>query len=87
MFTLRANLEKRLNYVCQAIFKYFAEKNIVNILSFTETYSTQHIYAFKMYRMSERYFMVNNSQTQAYLIDENGIDRDGVDAIKARFWG
>ncbi len=87
MFTLQAGTVERLNYVAQAIFKYFAENGIQNVFSPVEQYATQYVYTFKLYRKNEKYFMVNNSQTQAYLIDESTILRDDIDEIKSTFWG
>lgn len=86
MFTLQAGTVDRLNYVAQAIFKYFSETGIQNVFSPIEQYTTQYIYTFKLYKKDEKYFMVNNSQTQAYLIDESTIIRDDVDEIKNIFW-
>lgn len=85
-FTLQAASTERLNYVAQAIFKHFSKSGLKNIFSTTEKYSTQYIYAFKTYRKNGKYFMVNNSQTQAYLIDNLSIMRDDVDKIKSVFW-
>ena len=88
MFTLQAGMIERLNYVAQAIFKYFSEANfILKVFSPIESYSTQYIYTFKLYRKNNKYFMVNNAQTQAYLIDEFCIRRDDVKEIKETFWG
>ena len=86
MFTLQTGMMERLNYVAQAIFKYFSEAGVKNIFSMAERYSTQYIYTFKVYRKNEKYFMVNNAQTQAYLIDSFSILRDDVDEIKSIFW-
>lgn len=86
MFTLQTGMKERLNYVAQAIFKYFSESNTQSVFSPIENYSTQYIYTFKLYRKNNKYFMVNNTQTQAYLIDEFGIKRDDVDEIKEIFW-
>jgi hypothetical protein len=78
---------EKLNYVAQTIFKYFAEVGIRNVFSPIENYSTQYIYTFKLYRKNGKYFMINISETQAYLIDKSSIKRDGVDEIKNIFWG
>ncbi len=86
MFTLQTGMMERLNYVAQAIFKYFSEDGMKNVFSAIESYSTQYIYTFKAYRKSGKYFMVNNAQTQAYLIDKTGIVREDVDEIKNIFW-
>ncbi|MEZ9576236.1 MULTISPECIES: hypothetical protein [unclassified Vibrio] len=86
MFTLQTGTVERLNYVAQAIFKYFAENGIQDVFSPIEQYATQYVYTFKLYRKSEKYFMVNNSQTQAYLIDGPTILRDDADEIKRIFW-
>lgn len=87
MFTLKSGLLERLNYVAQALFKYFSENTSQNVFSPVERYSTQYNYTFKLYRKNEKYFMVNNTQTQAYLLDKFGIKRDDVDEIKEEFWG
>jgi hypothetical protein len=56
------------------------------VLSPNESYSTQYFYTFKVYRKNNKYFMANNKQTQAYLIDEVGIKRDDVDEMREIFW-
>ena len=86
MFTLQAGTVERLNFVAQAIFKYFAGNGIQDVFSPIEQYATQYVYTFKLYRKNEKFFMVNNSQTQAYLIDGSTILRDDVDDIKSIFW-
>ncbi|RVT46319.1 hypothetical protein EMM73_10135 [Rheinheimera sediminis] len=86
MFTLKMGIMERLNYVAQAIFKHFVAAGLKNIFSTTENYFIQYIYTFKVYRKNGKYFMVNNSQTQAYLIDDSSIMRDDVDKIKSAFW-
>lgn len=88
MFTLRAGMMERLNYVADAIYNYFSENSIPNVFSpATELYTSQYIYSFHLYRKNETYFMINNSQTQAYLIDGAAILRDDIDEIKRVFWG
>lgn len=87
IFTLQAGTVERLNYVAQAIFKHFTEAGIQNVFSPIEQYATQYIYAFKLYRKDGKYFMVNNSQTQAYLINKSSILRNNADEIKTLFWG
>lgn len=86
MFTLQVGTVERLNFVAEAIFNYFAEKGMQNVFSSIEQYATQYVYTFKLYRKFKRFFMVNNSQTQAYLIDGSTILRDDVDEIKSIFW-
>lgn len=86
IFTLQAGTVERLNFVAQAIFKYFTENSIQDVFSPIEQYATQYVYTFKLYKKSEKYFMVNNSQTQAYLIDGSTILRDDVGEIKSIFW-
>lgn len=87
MFTLQAGTMERLNYVAQAIFEYFAEIGIQNVFSAIEQYATQYIYTFKLYQKNAKYFMINNSRTEAYQIDESKILRDDVDEIISIFWG
>ena len=86
MFTLQVGMVERLNYVTQLIFKYFLDTGIQNVFSLIEQYNTQYIYTFKLYRKNKKYLMVNNSQTQAYLINESTFMRDDVDRIKNIFW-
>lgn len=86
MFTLQSRTVEQLNYVAQAVFEYLAENGIKNVFLPAEKYAVQYIYTFKLYRKNDRYFMINNSQTQAYLIDDLGIFRDDVDAVKCAFW-
>lgn len=86
MFALQSRTVEQLNYVAQAVFEYLAENSIKNVFLPAEKYAVQYIYTFKLYRKNDKYFMINNSQTQAYLIDDSGIFRDDVDAIKCAFW-
>lgn len=86
MFTLQTGMMERLNYVAQAIFKYFAEDGVQNVFSATERYSTQYIYTFKVYRRNGKYLMGNNTQTKVYLIDKSSIMRDDVKEITNTFW-
>jgi hypothetical protein len=86
MFTLQAGMIERLNYVAQAIYNHLSKIGIQNVLSPNESYSTQYFYTFKVYRKNNKYFMANNKQTQAYLIDEVGIKRDDVDEMREIFW-
>lgn len=87
MFTMRAGMQERLDFVARAIFKKFAENNVGNTLSFTDNYATQYQYTYKLFHKNNRYFMINNAQSQAYLIEKKGIRRNGVDSIKEDFWG
>lgn len=83
MFKLQAEVSEvteRLNCVTQAIFK------LRGVLLPFEIYSTKYIWAFHLYQKNEKYFMINNSQTQAYLIDKEGIKRDDVGEIQDIFW-
>ena len=86
MFTLKVGMMIRLNYVAKAIFKCFQDTGIKDVFSPFEQYATQYIYTFHLYKKDEKYFMVNNHQTQAYLIDASTILRDDVDEIKSIFW-
>jgi hypothetical protein len=86
MFTMMQGMQARLDFVAGAIFQRFAQNNIGNTFSFTDQYATQYQYTYKLFHKSSRYFMVNNAQTQAFLIDRNGIQRDDVDRIKQNFW-
>ena len=91
MFTLQFGMNERLNYVAQSIFTHFSENGIENVFSPIDHYATQYIYTFKLYRKNDpsfmvQYFMVNNSQTEGYLIDDFGIERDDIDELKNIFW-
>lgn len=87
MFTLQKEMTERLDYVMYAILRYFSENNIKGVFSPVEQYSTTYIYTFKAYYKNNKYFMINNNNDQAYLIDESGIKRDNVNEIKKIFWG
>lgn len=86
MFTMRAGMQERLDFVSRVIFEQFSRNNLGNTFSFSKNYATQYEYTFKLYQKNNRYFMVNNAQTQAYLICEDGIQRENVDLIKRQFW-
>ena len=91
LFTLGDNRDDRLNKVAYSVLEYFAKNKTQNIFILTETYSSQYEYTFKLYKRDNRYFMVNNSQSQAYIIDSKSITRsdnirDGVNTIKDMFW-
>lgn len=47
---------------------------------FTEgiDYATQQTYFFNMYREGDGYYLINNSSTKAYLINENGLRQDFI---------
>ena len=86
MFTMNMGRDERLNYVAQSIFQFMMKNNITNVFSATSTYSSQYLYTFKLYKKDDRHFMVNNGQSQAYLIDQDSFKNKNVDAIKAEFW-
>lgn len=86
MFTLRANLEDRLNYVTQAIFSFFESNRLTGVFEPGVPYATQYQYTFKLYQKNDRYFMINNSRSQAFLVDSFGISRDDTDSIITEFW-
>lgn len=91
MFTLNAGRDERLNYVANAIFKEFSTNNKFNLFTDSEGYFSQYEYTFKLYQKGSQNFLINNSQTSAYLIDTYGIKRaedfEEVDKIKSAFWG
>jgi tetratricopeptide (TPR) repeat protein len=86
MFTMNIGRDDRLNYVAQAIFQFIGENNIENVFSLEGRYSSQYHYAFKLYKKGDKHFMVNNSQSQAYLISGDTFKSEDVDAIKSEFW-
>ncbi|MCC4264894.1 hypothetical protein LL240_10575 [Oceanimonas baumannii] len=87
MFTLQANLEGRLNFVTQAIFSFFESNRLTGVFEPGVPYSTQYQYAFKLYEKNSRYFMMNNSRSQAFLVDKYGISRGDTDSLITEFWG
>lgn len=90
MFTMGAGRDERLHYVAKSIFEFMAQNNINSVFSPTAQYSSQYQYTFKLYKKNTRYFMVNNGQSQAYLIScdaiKNGSGFNDVDRIKTDFW-
>ncbi|MFG5410602.1 hypothetical protein ABXN37_23950 [Piscinibacter sakaiensis] len=86
MFTMGVGRQERLDLVARSIFQYFGRNSFHELFSSTAQYSTQYIYVFKLYQKGARYFMVNASQSAAYLIDGNRLKREGVDKLKSEFW-
>ena len=78
--------DERLNYVAKDVFQFIGENNITSLFSPTAQYSTQYHYTFKLYKKNSKYFMVNNGQSQAYLIADGIYKNKNVDAIKSEFW-
>lgn len=87
MFTMGIGRDERLNYVAQMIFKFMMENDITNVFSATARYSSKYMYTFKLYKKGNEHFMVNNGQTQAYIISENEFKNKNVDALKNQFFG
>tara|TARA_R110002072_G_scaffold271879_1_gene431900 strand:+ start:2361 stop:3245 length:885 start_codon:yes stop_codon:yes gene_type:complete len=75
-----------LNHVTKVIFQSYTEDGLQNLFSLTDKYNTQCIHTFKLYRKNKKHFMVNTTQTKAYLISESNILRDSVDEMKSIFW-
>ena len=86
MFTMNMGRDERLNYIAQAILKFMGQNNITNVFSSAANYSSQYHYTFKLYKKNEKHFMVNNSQSHAYLIADNIYKSDNADEIKSEFW-
>lgn len=86
MFTMNAGRDERLNYVAQAIFQFMVQNNITNVFSPTASYATQYHYTFKLYKKNNKHFMVNNGQTQAYLVADGVYKNNNVDELKSEFW-
>ena len=86
MFTANIGRDERLHHVAQAIFQFMGSHGIDNVFSLVERYSTQYYYTFKLYKKSTMHLLINNSQSQAYLISEGVYKSEDVDAIKAEFW-
>lgn len=87
MFTLDGGRDERLNTVAQAIFQFMKQNNITNVFTSNARYSSQYHYAFKLYKKNEKHFLVNNSQSHAYLIGDNIYKSNNADEIKSEFWG
>lgn len=86
MFTMNMGRDERLNYVAQSIFQFMAQNHITNVFSATSSYSSQYKYTFKLYKKGDKHFMVDNGQSQAYLISQDSFKHNNIDAIKAEFW-
>lgn len=85
LFTMQLGLQERLASISKSVFLQLGSHQ--NLFSKTDTYATQFVYTFKMYRKGSKFFMVNNGQTAAYLVDESRIQRGSADKIKSVFWG
>lgn len=85
LFTLQIRLQERLIAVSQSVYKSMLK--LKKVFDIKEMYSTQFVYTFKMYKKGSRFFMVNNGQTTAYLVEKSCIKRGGADKIKSEFWG
>jgi hypothetical protein len=85
LFSMQLGLQERLVSISQSVFLQLISHE--NLFSRTDTYATQFVYTFKMYKKGSRFFMVNNQQTAAYLVHESGINRVGANKIKGEFWG
>jgi hypothetical protein len=79
-------ISSRCNMVTDAIMKFFIANGIKNVFSPTENFSSKYLYTFKLYKKNEKYFMINNTHSQAYLISDNVYKNNDVSAIKAEFW-
>lgn len=87
MFTMGMGRDERLHYVAHSIINFMMEKNITNVFSATARYSSNYMYTFKLYKKGNEHFMVNNGQTQAYIISDNEFKSKNVDALKKQFFG
>jgi hypothetical protein len=85
LFSMQIGLKERLASISQSVFRELGSHH--TLFNPTDTYATQFVYTFKMYKKSDRFFMVNNQQTAAYLVNESEIKRGGADKIKSEFWG
>lgn len=83
-FTLQHRTMNWLEFVASVIFKC---ERMRNIFSRIDVFNTQYIYVFNLYRKNGQYFMVNHSQTEAYIIDAKAVLRNDVDELKSIFWG
>jgi tetratricopeptide (TPR) repeat protein len=84
---ISSRVSLRCNMVTDAIMKFFIANGIKNVFAPTEKWSTQYLYTFKLCKKKEKYFMINNAHSQAYLISDNLYKNNDVSAIKAEFWG
>ena len=87
VFSIKSALADRFNFVAKSIFECFMGGSVKNVFSPAEQYNAKFIYAFNLYVKNDRYFMVNGSQTQGYLIVESAVLRNSVDEMKKIFWG
>lgn len=85
LFSIQLGLQERLASICQSVFIQLSTHQ--NLFSKTDRYATQFAYTFKMYKKGNRFFMINNQQSAAYLVQASGIMRGGVEKIKSEFWG
>ena len=86
MFTANIERDKRLNYVAQSVFQYLGENSRTNVFSPTSLYEPQYLYTFKLYKKNNTHFMINNTHSQAYLIENNLYKDTNPDEILSTFW-
>lgn len=71
LFTAKIDRDKRLHYVASEVINYIDKNKISKQLKFNlSTYFTCYS-AYKLYKKDNKYFMVNNRRSDAYIITEN----------------
>lgn len=86
MFTANIERDERLNYVAQSVFQFLGENSGAKVFSPTSLYQTQYLYTFKLYKKNSSHFMINNTHSQAYLIENNLYKDTNPDEILSTFW-
>jgi len=86
MFTANIERDERLNYVAQSVFQFLGEDSGAKVFSPTSLYQTQYLYTFKLYKKNSSHFMINNTHSQAYLVENNLYKDTNPDEILSTFW-
>lgn len=85
LFTLQANLQERLDAVGKAVIKFFSDNRINGVFSW-EGLSVEYHYTYKLYNKGNINLLINVSQVDGYIINENSFEYGEGDFIKEKFW-
>lgn len=87
LFVLRIETDETLNALANLVMQHIASKVSDTVFNPTASYLPQQEYSFRLYKKGDLFYMVNNSQSNAYLVGPKTFKTNDVDAIKQQFWG